>query len=263
MTDLKISDIAAMLRKASAEELEVLERSLADDTRKGVIKAIAAAHARLDACTAEVERVDDMYQFELNIAKDHGAKTIVGLDEVGRGPLAGPLAVGAVVLKPDDRIYGLNDSKKLSGKLRAELASQVKERAIAWSVFFVDAKTIDEKGITASLKFAFSSAVSQIEGKGVHPDIVLLDGNPLRFDEREVNVVKGDGLCASIAAASIVAKEERDALMRNLAKVFPQYGFDENKGYGTEMHRDALRRYGLCEIHRRSFCSEFLQSSLF
>ena len=117
--------------------------------------------------------------------------------------------------------------------------------------------------MTASLLLAFRRAVAHIEEAGVHPDVVLLDGNPLRLDEREVNVVKGDGKCASIAAASIVAKVERDALMCRYAEEYPEYGFDACKGYASAAHIEAIKRYGLTPIHRATFCTAFTQASLF
>ena len=139
----------------------------------------------------------------------------------------------------------------------------MKRVALAWDVHYVEPSYIDDHGMTASLRLAFSSAVKAIEQTGVHPDVILLDGNPLHLDPREVNVVKGDGKCASIAAASIVAKVERDALMCRYAESYPEYHFAENKGYASQAHIDAIERVGLSPIHRKSFCTAFTQQTLF
>ena len=181
---------------------------------------------------------------------------IVGLDEVGRGPLAGPLAVGAVVLPAEPFIEGLNDSKQVKPEARERIAVQVKAVAVAWTVEYVEASDIDACGMTASLALAFRRAIRRIEEAGVRPDVVLLDGNPMRLDEREVNVVKGDGKCASIAAASILAKVSRDRFMLEMAERYPQYGFERHKGYGTRLHYEMLRRYGPSPIHRRTFLKD-------
>ena len=146
---------------------------------------------------------------------------------------------------------------------RERIAAEVKRVALAWDVHYVEPSYIDDHGMTASLRLAFSSAVKAIEQAGVRPDVILLDGNPLHLDPREVNVVKGDGKCASIAAASIVAKVERDALMCRYAESYPEYHFAENKGYASQVHIDAIERVGLSPIHRKSFCTAFTQQTLF
>lgn len=252
-----------MSAAADEAELSALERSLADDRRVGVRKVLAAARERLEASAAEERRLAGLYERERALAAEREAAVVLGLDEVGRGPLAGPLAVGAVVLPPTPRIGGLNDSKQVSEAKRASVADEIRRVAVAWAVEMVPPEDIDALGVTSSLKRAFGAAVSAIERQGVTPDLILLDGNPLRFDEREVNIVKGDSACASIAAASIIAKVERDALMEALDAEYPAYGFAANKGYGTQAHRDAIHRHGLSALHRKSFCSEFIQQSLF
>ena len=241
-----VAEIKKRLSEADAEELAVLERALVADERKGVRSALAVAKRRLQAEAGE---------------NPHAV--VVGLDEVGRGPLAGPLAVGAVVLPADLKIAGLNDSKQVKPADRERIAAEVKRVALAWDVHYIEPSYIDDHGMTASLRLAFSSAVKAIEQTGVHPDVILLDGNPLHLDPREVNVVKGDGKCASIAAASIVAKVERDALMCRYAESYPEYHFAENKGYASRAHIDAIERVGLSPIHRKSFCTAFAQQTLF
>mgnify|MGYP004541535679 FL=1 len=258
-----VAEIKKRLATADAEELAVLERALVADERKGVRSALDVARRRLAAEAAEEARLESMYSFERSLCGDNPAAVVVGLDEVGRGPLAGPLAVGAVVLPADPKIVGLNDSKQVKPADRERIAAQVKQVALAWDVHYIEPGYIDEHGMTASLRLAFSRAVAAVERAGVRPDVVLLDGNPLHFDEREVNVVKGDGKCASIAAASIVAKVERDALMCRFAESYPEYHFDENKGYASQAHIDAIKRVGLSPIHRKSFCTAFTQETLF
>ena len=258
-----VAEIRAMLREADETELAALERSLAADTRKGVREALSVARKRVDAAKQEQERVAALYDFERSLASFEGEPIIVGLDEVGRGSLAGPLAVGAVVLPKTPHIMGLNDSKQVKPENRARIADEIGQCAIACAVQYVTPSDIDRFGMSTSLRRAFAGALSQIEAQGVVPDVVLVDGNPLHVDEREISVVKGDTKCASIAAASILAKARRDALMCELAPDYPLYAFDENKGYSSPHHIKAIKTYGLSDMHRRSFCASFLQESLF
>jgi ribonuclease HII len=257
---LSIADINQRLNRASKEEFAVLERSLCADTRKGVVAALERTRRRFKQIEAEELRLEQLYAFEEGLAE---GGLILGLDEVGRGPLAGPLAVGAVVLPRAPRIAGLDDSKKVPEHERGAIAGQVKTHALAWAVEYIEADEIDAAGMALSLRMAFSRAIRSIEAAGVMPDVILLDGNPLHLDARELNVVKGDARCASIAAASLVAKSERDALMCHYALEYPAYGFEKCKGYASPQHREAIRLHGLCPLHRRSFCSEYLQESLF
>lgn len=257
-----VKDIAEALKRADRAELEVFERSLAADTRKGVRAALERARARIEAADAERRRLASLYAFEAKLAASRGAHVVVGLDEVGRGPLAGPLAVGAVVLG-EGAIEGLNDSKQISPERRERMSDQIKATARAWTVQYVEPAFIDAHGMTASLVEAFQRAIREIERCGVVPDLVLLDGNPLHMDAREVNVVKGDATCASIAAASVVAKVERDRLMCRYAQEYPAYHLDECKGYASRAHIEAIRRFGLTPLHRASFCTAFTQESLF
>ena len=258
-----VAEIQARLREADETELCALERSLAADTRKGVVSALKAARKRVDAQLAEQARLDELYAFERSLANRGEDVVIVGLDEVGRGPLAGPLAVGAVVLPSAPHIQGLNDSKQVKPEKRVLIADEIQRTARAWTVEYVPAQDIDRDGMTRSLKRAFGNALARIEAMGIVPDVVLVDGNPLHIDEREINVVKGDAKCASIAAASILAKVHRDALMCDLAVDYPDYAFEENKGYGSPHHIEAIKTHGLTPVHRRSFCRSFMQESLF
>ena len=258
-----VAEITHMLQMADADEFAVLERTLAADTRKGVRKAVEVARRRLEDEALEAARLEAMYEFEEQLAREHGGLPIVGLDEVGRGPLAGPLAVGAVVLPRETHIPGLNDSKQLSPAQRDHIDELVREGAVAWAIEFVEPGFIDSHGISAALRKAFSGAIAQIEAQGVMPATVLIDGNPLHIDAREVNVVKGDAACASIAAASIIAKVARDRLMVELSKTYPGYDFEKSKGYGSATHIAAIKARGLTPVHRASFCSSFAQETLF
>lgn len=255
-----LSEIRCELQGADRARFEALSRALAADERKGVKAALAAARRRIEAAEKEEARLGGMYDFQANLAEGGVA---VGLDEVGRGPVAGPLAVAAVVLPDAPRIAGLNDSKQVAPDRRGQIAAQVKDVALAWAVEFVEPGQIDEFGMAASLRSAFARALAAIEGQGIGVDVILLDGNPLNLDPREKNVVKGDAKCASIAAASIVAKVERDALMVDYAERWPEYGFDRNKGYASADHIEAIKRCGLSPVHRASFCRAWTQESLF
>lgn len=182
-----------------------------------------------------------------------GAQYIAGVDEVGRGPFAGPVVCAAVILPLEKKnlIEGIDDSKKLKEGERERLAELIKERAIAYKICEVDNKTIDRINILQATKLCMKQAV---EGLAVEPDVVFVDGNfKIDISMPQQTLIKGDALSYSIGAASILAKVYRDRLMCEFDKIYPQYGFAQHKGYGTKIHRDAIREYGLCEIHRRTF----------
>jgi ribonuclease HII len=180
-----------------------------------------------------------------------GYKLIAGIDEVGRGPLAGPVCVCAVIMPLDDIIDGVDDSKKLSEKKREMLFEKITQKAISYSTEYVDEKTIDEINILQATKLAMKRA---IENMGVMPDIVLVDAvKNLDVSVPTLPIIHGDALSYSIGAASIVAKVSRDRLMCEYAKKYPQYGFEKHKGYGTKQHIEAIKQYGVLDIHRKSF----------
>lgn len=261
VTDMRtLAEIKQALHEADREAYEAMARALAADERKGVKQALASTLRRLDAQDAERARLEGMYAFQREFC---GSGLVAGLDEVGRGPVAGPLTVAAVVLPDNPFIEGLNDSKQISPEKRERIAKEVKKIALAWDIEHVAPTFIDEHGMSASLRMAFSRAVSAVEGQGVALGCVLLDGNPLGIDPRERNVVKGDAKCASIAAASVIAKVERDALMCEYAEQFPGYGFESNKGYASAEHISAILELGLSPLHRASFCRAWTQESLF
>ena len=190
-----------------------------------------------------------MYQYENN-ALEQGFKYITGTDEVGRGPLAGPVVAAAVTLNPDDHIDGLNDSKKLSEKKRNVLYEEIMKRAIDVKVVYIWPKEIDQINIYQASKKAMLEAINDIE----KCDYVLSDAMPLNsLDIPFESIIKGDSKSASIAAASIIAKVERDNYMVSIAKEYPEYGFEKHKGYPTKMHLEALRKYGVTPIHRKTY----------
>ena len=186
---------------------------------------------------------------------ESGCQLVCGVDEAGRGPLAGPVCAAAVILPPDLEIPGLNDSKKLTDKKRRELFEIITTEAVSYGIALVGEKEIDEINILQATFRAMEQAVARME---VHPDIVLVDGNREPSMGMPVKTeVKGDSLSASIAAASILAKVTRDRLMEQLDGTYPQYGFAVHKGYGTKRHYEALREFGPCPIHRMSFLKKF------
>lgn len=184
-----------------------------------------------------------------------GFQCICGIDEAGRGPLAGPVCAAAVILPAYVDIPGLDDSKKLSDKRRRELFPIIQEKAIAYGIAFADAQEIDSINILQATFCAMERAVSMLN---VKPDLLLIDGNREKdFGIPVETVVRGDSRSNSIAAASVLAKVTRDDLMLEMAKEYPAYGFDVHKGYGTKAHYAALREYGPCPIHRASFLKKF------
>lgn len=185
-----------------------------------------------------------------------GYKNICGVDEAGRGPLAGPVCAAAVILKPDDIIEGVNDSKKLSEKKREMLYDVIKERAVSYSIAFSTVEEIEELNILNATMLAMKRAV---EGLEVPADYAIIDGNKTPALQIPCNyVIKGDANSMSIAAASILAKVTRDRLLLEYAKEYPQYQFEKHKGYGTKAHREALLEYGPCPVHRLSFLKKIL-----
>lgn len=192
----------------------------------------------------------DMWQIEAGLF-DQGIQLICGVDEAGRGPLAGPVCAAAVILPPNLDIPGLNDSKKLSDKKRRELFPLIKEQAIAYGIAFADHNEIDAINILQATYLAMERAISQLQ---VKPEYALVDGNRAKdFGLPVKTVVQGDSLSASIAAASILAKVTRDDYMEQIAKTYPNYKFEVHKGYGTKAHYEALDKFGPCAIHRMSF----------
>lgn len=196
----------------------------------------------------------DMWEFE-RACFARGFSLVCGVDEAGRGPLAGPVCAAAVILPPEVDIPGLDDSKKLSDKKRRELFPIIQEKAIAYGIGYADEKEIDDINILQATYLAMERAIAQLS---VKPDFALIDGNRSKdFGIPLETVVHGDSRSASIAAASILAKVSRDDRMLEMAEVYPEYGFEIHKGYGTKAHYEALSNYGACPIHRMSFLKKF------
>ena len=202
----------------------------------------------------------DWLKYE-NEAFDNGFECVCGVDEAGRGPLAGPVCAAAVILPRGCIIDGLNDSKKLSEKKREQLFDVITEKAEAYSIAMASEKEIDEINILQATFLAMRRAVGSLE---IKPDFVIVDGNrdPL-LGIKTMTLVKGDSLCESVAAASVLAKTWRDEKMRQLAKEYPEYGWDRNMGYPTKEHIEAIKKFGLTPWHRRSFHPKELEPTLF
>lgn len=203
----------------------------------------------------ELARLSAMEEYEREY---RDCQLICGVDEAGRGPLAGPVAAGAVILPKDCRILYLNDSKKLSEKRREELFLEIQEKAVAFCVGIVGPERIDEINI---LQATYEAMRQAIEGLGVKPDLLLNDAVTIPdVDIFQVPIIKGDAKSVSIAAASILAKVTRDHMMMEYDGLFPQYGFGKHKGYGTAAHVAAIKEFGPCPIHRRSFLKKILEA---
>ena len=204
----------------------------------------------------EIERLNILKNIENNWHKK-GKKLVCGIDEAGRGPLAGPVVVAAVIMPEDSFIEGVNDSKKVSEKKREKLYDEITENAIAWSVGIIDQNEIDEINILNATKKGLTTALTELKEK---PDIILVDALT-KIDTLGIpyeSIIKGDAKSYSIAAASIIAKVTRDRIMRQWNEIYPQYGFINHKGYGTKAHIDAITQYGLCPLHRKSFTKNFI-----
>lgn len=199
----------------------------------------------------ELQRLTELKQIEENL-HSQGIEYICGIDEAGRGPLAGPVVVAAAIMPKDSMIEGVNDSKKVSEKKREALYEKITEEAIAWGVGIIDQKEIDRINILNATKEGLTEAVKSLN---VKPDRIIVDAlNGIdTLGIPYTSIIKGDAKCYSIAAASIIAKVTRDRIMRQWDEIYPQYGFEKHKGYGTKAHIEAIKEYGLCPLHRLSF----------
>ena len=197
---------------------------------------------------------EDLYSMEKALHNE-GIALVCGVDEAGRGPLAGPVCAAAVILPENCELPGLNDSKKLTEKRREALYDRICEKAVAYGIAFASVEEIEEINILSAALLAMNRAIAQLDPT---PELALIDGNTTRDIRVPARaVVGGDGKCACIAAASILAKVSRDRYMKELALEYPQYGFDQHKGYGTKAHYAAVDEYGLCPAHRPSFFKKY------
>lgn len=249
----KIGDIKNIFKAADVFRLPELIAKYQSDDRSGVAKEIERANKRLAAYEAELKRTHQMYSFEREYRE---YQAICGIDEVGRGPLAGPVVACAVILPKDYEILYLNDSKQLSESKREQLYDEIMEHAVSVGLGYNSPERIDEINILQATYEAMREAISKLS---VAPSLLLNDAVTIpQVTIRQVPIIKGDAKSASIAAASIVAKVTRDRLMRDYAEVYPEYGFASNKGYGAKEHIEALKKYGPTPIHRKTFIGNFV-----
>ena len=253
---ISVKDAVLKLRTAPVDDLPALISRYANDPRQGVRKAVEAADKRYREYRAEYERTEELYRFQWEIAGDG---VVVGMDEVGRGAIAGPLTVACVQLPREPIIVGLNDSKQLTPAMREDLARQIRQHALAIGIAHVPPEDIDVFGMSRALRRAMLEA---LEDSGVEPDAVLIDGNDLHLHPKERCIVKGDGRVAAIAAASIIAKVTRDAIMSLAEADYPGYGFATSKGYASPEHIAAIQEKGMTEFHRVSFCGNIVNQQL-
>ena len=250
----KIGEIKAELKATSETQLQQFIEKYSTDERTGVKTVVTQAQKRLEKYEKELLRIDALKIYERKYA-DYAF--ICGIDEVGRGPLAGPVVAGAVILPKDCNILYINDSKKLSEKKREELYDVIMEQAVATGIGMASPARIDEINILQATYEAMREAVSQLTLPLGH---VLADAVRIpKLTVAQTPIIKGDAKCYSIAAASIIAKVTRDRIMREYDRIYPGYGFSDNKGYGSAAHIETLKKKGPVPIHRRTFISAFWQ----
>lgn len=248
-----ISSIKADMSQLKETELPEFISKYKDDNRAGVIAIVKRAEKKYIAYENELKRTYELQAFE---RKYSDYQYICGIDEVGRGPLAGPVVAGAVILPKDCDILYINDSKKLTAAKREELAAIIMEKAISAKTALVTSEYIDEVNILQATYEAMRKAIKSLEPS---PDLLLNDAvNIPGVDIKQVPIIKGDAKSISIGAASIIAKVTRDAMMVEYDKIYPEYDFASNKGYGSAKHIEALKKYGPCPIHRKTFIHNFI-----
>lgn len=245
-----VISISTIKEQLNNEELTTEDvNSLRLDERKGV-QALLKKYDQALAQTKQLETMHVEMSLHEKELRDNGYALICGVDEVGRGPLAGPVTAAAVILPADFKLLGLTDSKKLSKEKREQYAVYIKQHAITYQIVSVSAQEIDETNILLATKKAMTEAIQQLQ---VPADFLLLDAIELKLNTPQRSLIKGDAKSISIAASSVLAKVWRDGYMEELAKTYPEYGFDGHAGYGTKKHLDALQSHGLTLEHRRSF----------
>ncbi|HHV59946.1 MAG TPA: ribonuclease HII [Clostridiaceae bacterium] len=247
---LSIKELEMLLAEKDTDEALEYLYSIKDDNRRAVIKLIEKYEKLKNEMKTELARFNNMLIYEEK-AYLNGFKLVAGVDEAGRGPLAGPVVAASVILPRTIFIKGLDDSKKLTPKKREELFDEINNKAIAVSVGIIDVDVIDRVNILNATKMAMDLAVRKLLPE---PDYLLIDAVKLdKYKTRQEAIIKGDQKSASIAAASVIAKVTRDRILDRLHEKYPQYGFIHHKGYGTKEHIDAIKKYGICPIHRLSF----------
>ena len=249
----KIGEIREILQAASIDELPAFITAYEKDERAGVQALLNKAKKKCLDYERELLRTEKMKEYERKYAS---FSYICGIDEVGRGPLAGPVVAGAVILPKDCRILYLNDSKQLSEKKREELYEVIMENAVSTGLGFVSPERIDEINILQATYEAMRQAIEKLDKE---PALLLNDAVTIPGVKiRQVSIIKGDAKSISIAAASIIAKVTRDRLMTEYAREYPGYGFEKHKGYGTKDHYEAIQKLGLCRLHRKTFLKDYV-----
>lgn len=245
-----VNQIKQHLSSVDLDKIPEAIKIYLEDERISVKKLIEQYQKKYIKYQNELQRIKEISKYETELYQK-GKTFIAGIDEVGRGPLAGPVMTCAVILPKDCNVLGINDSKKLSSSQRENICTQLKQVAIDISISKVEADEIDKINILQSVYKSMKQSVNNLNTK---PDIVLVDAVSIpNINVEQLSIVKGDAKSISIAAASIIAKVTRDKLMDEYSKKYPEYGFERNKGYGTKEHIDAIKEYGLCPIHRRTF----------
>ncbi len=253
MNTLPINTIKEIYKKTDIHALDAFINRFQEDDRAGVKYLVDCSRKKIQAYNQELDRMSRMRLYEQKY--DH-LDFICGIDEVGRGPLAGPVVTAAVILEKDTKLLYINDSKKLSEKMREMLYHQIMDEAIAVSIGIESVETIDTINILQATYKAMQKAVNGLE---VQPDILLVDAVTIPdIDITQHAIIKGDEKSISIAAASIIAKVTRDRMMKDYHELFPAYDFDKNKGYGSFTHIEAIKKVGPCFIHRKSFIKNFI-----
>lgn len=243
-----ISQIKELLSSIHSME-DPMFQQLSLDMRKGVQTALKSCQKRIEKEQKRAEHFMEMQYYE-RLAYKEGASFIAGVDEVGRGPLAGPVVAAAVILPKNIEDLGFDDSKKLSASKREEIYRLIQEKAIAIGIGIVDADIIDQVNIYQASRLAMQQAVSELK---IQPDYLLIDAMKIDVNTPQIGIIKGDAKSISIAAASIVAKQVRDQMMQEFDELYPGYDFSNNAGYGTPKHLEGLKSKGICPIHRKTF----------
>ena len=251
-----IAIIKEEFRNCAFEDLPEFINTYKKDDRSGIIKLVESAKKKIKKHDDELERLESITVYEKKY-QNMGIEYVGGIDEVGRGPYAGPVLAACVILPKGCKIEGINDSKMLTHNKREELFDIIREKAVSIGIGIVDNYEVDELNI---LQATFKAMRIAVENMDIKPQQILVDAVTIP----EVNIpqeaiIKGDGKSITIGAASIIAKVIRDRMMAEYAKKYPQYGFEHNVGYGSREHEEAIRKYGLCDIHRRSFTKKFLK----
>jgi ribonuclease HII len=252
---LKIAEIKTKLANTLPENIPEVVEEFVNDERAGVKTAVSSALKRYNKYLDELARLEKMSYFE-NLAYEDGDEFVGGIDEVGRGPLAGPVVAACVILPKGCKIAGVNDSKKLSAKKREELYDEIMQKAVSVGIGMMSHEVIDDVNILQATYKAMRQAIDKMS---VKPQRLLVDAVHIpEVDIYQVGIIKGDAKSISIAAASIIAKVTRDRIMAEEAKKYPHYDFENNMGYGTSKHIEGLKKYGACEIHRMTFIKNFV-----